>query len=134
MEELEKIVYDYINEKNGYRYNQKIFNKGESGRPCSYFIYRNANKNINKYKIKYKELLKGYIYNTAKIETLVTYSITESYLYSDYLNNRIRTYNQIELDEIKELKEKNKLIHNTMFEQMENSPLAIKMKNKIINI
>ena len=131
LEELEKIVYDYINEKNGYRYNQKIFNKGESGRPYTYFIYRNPTKCINKYKIKYKELIRGYLYNSAKIDNIVAYYITESYFLNDLCISRKRVYNAVEIEEIKQHKEKNKDILKSIFEQMENFPLAIKFRNNI---
>ena len=74
IEKMQEYAYKFIYQNEGYK-SIKIFDEGSHQRPFGYFIERNANKNINSLKIKFKKWKKGYVYGNAKFKNICLFSL-----------------------------------------------------------
>ena len=103
LNELERVVFNLIQELLHHDTEIKIYDKHSRGKPFDYYLYRNSDKYTDKIKIKKKYKIAGYLYNAVGYKTLKSYYITEMKIDG---NNKVEIapfHNTVILDEVNKL-------------------------------
>lgn len=74
LEALQEYAYKFIYDKEGFKW-LKVYSEGDHERPYGYFIERNAKKNLNSFKIRYKKWENGYIYKSVDFDDICVFSM-----------------------------------------------------------